>query len=101
MLICYDYWFPEVWRVLSLKGVNLICHPSNLLKLDMAQSVIPVYAMLNKIFIATVNRVGKEDNMSFCGSSIIASPEGKVMFSASENREEVQVIDILVLWMDI
>ncbi|HKK66708.1 MAG TPA: nitrilase-related carbon-nitrogen hydrolase, partial [Bacteroidales bacterium] len=30
MLICFDWMYPEVWRILSLKNVQLICHPSNL-----------------------------------------------------------------------
>ena len=30
MMICFDWIFPEVSRVLALKGAQLIAHPSNL-----------------------------------------------------------------------
>ena len=94
MLICYDYWFPEVWRILSLKGADLICHPSNLLTPGMALSVMPIHAMLNKVYIATANRIGEEGDISFCGLSVIASPKGEVLFEASRWEEEVHVTAI-------
>jgi predicted amidohydrolase len=30
MMICFDWVFPEVARSLALQGVDLLCHPSNL-----------------------------------------------------------------------
>ncbi|MEM3734703.1 MAG: nitrilase-related carbon-nitrogen hydrolase, partial [Nitrososphaerales archaeon] len=30
VLICFDWLFPEIWRVLALKGADIIAHPSNL-----------------------------------------------------------------------
>ena len=31
IMICFDYLFPEPWRMMAQKGADLICHPSNLL----------------------------------------------------------------------
>jgi predicted amidohydrolase len=97
LLICFDWIFPEIWRVLALAGVDLICHPSNLVLPGKAQQAIPVQAMMNKIYIATANRIGTEGNLTFTGNSIIADPDGKVIASASPDREEVLFADIDII----
>ena len=94
VLICFDWIFPEIWRALALAGVDLICHPSNLVLPGKAQQAIPVQAMMNKIYIATANRIGAEDNLTFTGNSIIADPDGKIIASASPDKEEVLFADI-------
>ncbi|MCD4744849.1 MAG: hypothetical protein K8R58_00955 [Bacteroidales bacterium] len=93
LLICFDWIFPEVWRILALKGADIICHPSNLV-LPYAQKAIPIHAMLNKVFIITTNRTGKEGNLTFTGKSIIANPNGEILMSASENEEETAIVKI-------
>ncbi len=93
MLICFDWMIPEIWRKMALNGVDLICHPSNLV-LPYAQSVIPAYAIVNHIFIATANRVGTERGVSFSGQSIVANPQGKVIGRLSPEKEEILKIDI-------
>lgn len=92
MLICFDWMFPEVWRKLALKEVDIILHPSNLV-LPYAQSVIPSYALVNRIFIATANRIGTEKELCFTGQSIIASPKGELLAKANKD-EEVLIVDI-------
>lgn len=86
MLVCFDWMFPEVWRKLALKGVDLILHPSNLV-LPYAQSVIPSYALVNRVFIATANRFGTEKELSFTGQSVIVNPKGEVLAKADELEE--------------
>ena len=93
ILICFDWLFPEAWRHLALNGVDLICHPSNLV-LPHAQNVIPVYALINRIYIATANRIGTENDLTFSGNSIVADPNGKVIGSASRKNEEVLTVEI-------
>jgi predicted amidohydrolase len=93
LLVCFDWIFPEVWRILALKGADIICHPSNLV-LHYAQKVVPSHAIINRIFAITVNRVGKEKDLQFTGKSIVADPGGNVLFMASENNEEVFVMEI-------
>ncbi len=92
MLVCFDWMFPEVWRKLALKGVDIILHPSNLV-LPYAQSVIPSYALVNRIFIATANRIGTEKELCFTGQSIIVSPKGELLAKANKG-EEVLTVDI-------
>jgi len=94
LLICFDWIFPELWRVIALAGADLICHPSNLVLPGKAQQAIPVQAMMNKIYIATANRIGTEGELTFTGNSIIADPEGKVIVSASPDKPEVIFAEI-------
>lgn len=93
MLICFDWMIPEIWRNMALNNVDLICHPSNLV-LPYAQSVIPAYAIINHIFIATANRIGTERGVTFSGQSIVANPFGKIIGQLSKAKEEVLFCDI-------
>ncbi|MGK5092336.1 nitrilase-related carbon-nitrogen hydrolase [Deltaproteobacteria bacterium TL4] len=94
ILICFDWFFPEVWRILALKNVDLICHPSNLVLPGFAQRAIPIHALTNRLFIITANRIGTEDNLSFTGMSTIANPKGEVIAQASPKNEEIKIVEI-------
>lgn len=94
MLVCFDWIFPEVWRILALKGADIICHPSNLVLPGLAQRGVPAHAMMNRVFTITANRVGSEDELTFTGMSIIADPRGNVIAQATDKEEVVKVIDI-------
>lgn len=88
MLICFDWIFPEVWRILALKGADIICHPSNLV-LPYAQQAVPVQGMINRTFNITANRYGTERDVTFSGKSFFSDPLGKTLALASPNRDEV------------
>ena len=92
--VCFDWMFPEAWRVLTIKGAEIICHPSNLVLPGLAQKAVPVHAMINKIFTITANRIGKEGNLSFTGLSTIANPKGSVIAQATETQEEIIVASV-------
>lgn len=94
ILICFDWQFPEAWRVLALGGAEVVCHPSNLVLPGLAQRSIPVHAMLNRLFIVTANRVGSERGLDFTGRSIVVSPRGEVLHEAPEQGTEVRVFEI-------
>jgi predicted amidohydrolase len=89
LLVCFDWAFPEVWRILALKGADIICHPSNLVLPGFAQRVVPVHALTNRVYVATCNRVGTERGLKFTGLSIIADPFGNVPVQASQEGEVV------------
>jgi predicted amidohydrolase len=92
--ICFDWMFPEAWRVLTLKGVDIICHPSNLVLPGLAQRAVPVHAMINRIFTITANRIGSEGDLTFTGASTIANPKGEVLAQASATQSEVIAVEI-------
>ena len=93
MLICFDWVFPEVWRILALKGADVICHPSNLV-LPYAQQAVPVHGMINKTFNITANRYGTERGVTFSGKSIISNPAGETMAKAVPDNDEVCIVKI-------
>jgi predicted amidohydrolase len=94
MLVCFDWIFPEVWRILALKGAEIICHPSNLVLPWLAQKAVPIHALTNRIYTITANRIGTEGNLSFTGLSTIANPNGDILFQASQTEEETVIKDI-------
>ncbi len=91
MLICFDWVFPEVWRILALKGADIICHPSNLV-LPYAQQAVPVHGMINKTYNITANRYGTERDVTFSGQSIISDPTGKTLYKSPSKADYVKVI---------
>ncbi len=94
MLVCFDWIFPEVWRILALKGAEIICHPSNLVLPGLAQKAVPIHGLINRIYIVTSNRIGRERELSFTGLSTIVNPKGDILFQASPIKEETMIKDI-------
>ncbi|MCX7878829.1 MAG: beta-ureidopropionase [Ignavibacteria bacterium] len=97
MMICFDWLFPEASRTLALKGAQIICHPSNLV-LKYCQRAMFSRAVENRVFTITANRTGTEKNanneLKFTGNSVIVSPAGDYLASASEENEEFITVDI-------
>jgi predicted amidohydrolase len=97
MMICYDWIYPEVARTLALRGAHLICHPANLV-MSHCQNAMITRCLENRIFTLTANRIGREArgefDFEFTGESQILSPEGKILYRASKDKEEYGVADI-------
>lgn len=93
MLICFDYLFPEIWRIMALKNVDIIAHPSNLITQN-AHKVIPAQAIMNGFFIATTNRVGTDGDLSFCGRSFVVDPRGNQIVELDGTDEQVRITEI-------
>src|SRR3989338_9653166 len=104
-LICYDQWFPEAARANALKGTQLIFYPTAIGWFDKLKKYEPFsakrwenamrgHASMNGIFVAAVNRVGKEDKMQLWGGSFIADPFGEIIARASSTKEQVLVAEI-------
>jgi predicted amidohydrolase len=97
MMICFDWIFPEVTRILALKGVEIICHPSNLV-LQYCQNAMITRCIENGVFAITANRTGSEEKggekLTFTGNSQIVDPKGNVMTKADDREEGVHTVDI-------
>lgn len=97
MMICWDWRFPEVARTLALGGAQLLAHPSNLV-LPYCQAAMVTRALENRVFVATVNRIGREDragsDLTFTGGSRVVSHEGRVLSDAPSEAASVDVIEI-------
>ncbi len=97
LAICFDWFFPESFRTLTLMGADIIAHSANLVMPYCQDS--NVYASLqNRVYIATANRWGKDENgtrsLEFTGKSQITSPSGKIIARASEAKDVILEADI-------
>ena len=52
------------------------------------------HASMNGIYVAAVNRIGKEEDIDFWGGSFVADPFGEVVARANSKKEEVLVAEI-------
>lgn len=97
LMVCFDWIFPEVVRVLALQGANIICHPSNLV-LSYCQHTMISRCIENGIFAITANRYGADNrpqgSLKFTGKSQIVAPKGELIYRAPTQKETVQVREI-------
>lgn len=82
VMICFDWYFPESARTLTLKGAQLIAHPANLV-LPNCPDGMRTRCLENRIFAVTANRVGSESRgehfLTYIGYSQITSPKGEIL----------------------
>ena len=110
-LICWDQWYPEAARLVSLQGANVIFYPTaigwhphekaryGVAQRDAWRTVQRGHAIANGVYVAVVNRLGHEKvgegaGIEFWGSSFIADPQGVVIAEASTDREEILIAEI-------
>lgn len=98
MLICFDWFYPESARTLALQGADILCHPSNLV-LPHCPDAMVTRCLENRVFSMTANRIGCEqrggkERLSFIGKSEVVAPGGQILHRASEDREELVMVDI-------
>ncbi len=96
VMVCFDWMFPEVARILALKGAQVIAHPSNLV-MPYCQNAMITRCLENRVFAVTANRVGSEnrlDKFRFTGGSQITSFDGSVLSSASIDRTDVGIVQV-------
>ena len=94
MLVCFDWAFPEAWRVAALRGADLVCHPSNLVLTGFAQQAVPVHSITNRIYVVTANRVGSERDLTFTGNSLITDPRGQVLSRGHHSEACLGIVDL-------
>jgi len=94
LLICFDWQFPEAWRVLALRGADLVCHPSNLVLPGLAQRAVPVQAMLNRVWTVLANRYGQERDLLFTGRSLVITPRGETAAEGPAEGDAVRIVEI-------
>jgi N-carbamoylputrescine amidase len=108
VLICWDQWYPEAARITSLMGAELLFYPTaigwatsqdeatNTEQYNAWQTIQRSHAVANGVHVVSVNRVGFEQDgaMKFWGGSFVANPMGSILFQASHDHEEVQVLEL-------
>ena len=100
---CWDQWFPELARMLSMDGAQVIVYPTaignepNLPVMDsqpLWQQMIMANGLANSTFMVAVNRIGTEGPLTFYGSSFISDPYGRKLVEAPRDRAAVLVADL-------
>ncbi|WP_446040007.1 carbon-nitrogen hydrolase family protein [Streptomyces sp. SID1121] len=89
LLICYDVEFPENVRAHALAGTDLLLVPTAQMHPFefVAESVVPVRAFENQMYVAYVNRAGQEGEFEFVGLSCLAGPDGATRARAGRGEE--------------
>jgi len=113
VLNCYECEFPELSRILALKGAKLIVGPTaadNYYTLpngerskvpypDVSKILFPAHAYANNIFFAYANRCGYEqrgkDVWHYRGNSIVYDPHGEIVVAADHEQDTLLVADCI------
>ncbi len=113
VLVCWDQWYPEAARLMSLQGADMLIYPTaigfessdteeeQLRQREAWTTVQRGHAVANGIHVVAVNRVGHEPDPSgqtkgiqFWGSSFVAGPQGEMLYRASDTEEEQKIITL-------
>ena len=95
--ICYDLRFPEMYRKLVTEqnvDTFLISSAWPFPRVEHFRTLAIARAIENQSYVIASNRVGKDDDLWFCGSSAIIDPRGVVIAAASADREELIHADV-------
>jgi predicted amidohydrolase len=94
--ICYDIFFPEVYRLTRLKGAQLmVCiSASPAVRRSYFEILTSARALENTAFLAYVNLAGVEDGLQFWGGSRLVCPTGDVVAKAKYDEEDFTVCDV-------
>ncbi|MBA2812643.1 carbon-nitrogen hydrolase family protein [Streptomyces sp. KM273126] len=95
IMICYDVEFPENVRAHALAGTDLLLVPTAQMHpfRFVAESMVPVRAFENQMYVAYVNRVGREGEFDFVGLSTLAGPDG-VAHARAGRGEQLLLADV-------
>ena len=112
VLVCWDQWYPEAARLMTLAGADLLIYPTAIgwestdtpeeqqRQLDAWQTVQRGHAVANGLPVITVNRCGYEPDpsgatggISFWGNSFVAGPQGEWLYHAGTEPES-PLVDI-------
>jgi N-carbamoylputrescine amidase len=116
-LVCWDQWYPEGARLTALQGAEVLFYPTAIgwhpaekdefgaAQYDAWRTIQRSHAIANGVYVAAVNRVGKEHGdilgdraegpgLEFWGGSFIADPFGRIIAKASHENEEILVAEV-------
>lgn len=116
-LVCWDQWYPEGARLTALQGAHVLFYPTAIgwhpaekaefgeAQRDAWRTIQRAHAIANGVYVAVVNRVGKENGdvmgkvapgagLEFWGGSFLCDPFGRMIAEASHAREEILLGEI-------
>ncbi len=100
VLICWDQWFPEAARLTALTGAQFLFYPTAIgfqesdrdespQQISAWETIQKSHAISNGIFLASVNRGGKEEDLTFWGRSFISNPFGQILQQAKDSEPQI------------
>jgi N-carbamoylputrescine amidase len=111
VLICWDQWYPEAARLMSMRGAELLIYPTAIgwdthdekEEKDRQQeawiTIQRSHAVANGLPVVSVNRVGFEadpadDSKGICfwGTSFVCGPQGEILDRASSHAEQNLIV---------
>jgi predicted amidohydrolase len=96
LTICYDIFYPELFKAYSLLGADIIicisATPSVTRKYF--ETLIPARALENTVYFVYVNLVGTQEDLVFWGGSEIRSPLSHKIVKAPYYKESIKVCEI-------
>ncbi|RZN73739.1 MAG: carbon-nitrogen hydrolase family protein [Candidatus Methanolliviera hydrocarbonicum] len=95
ILVCFEIAFPELSRIIALKGASVIFAPaSSPEEADyLWKTRLRGRAVDNQLFMVGVNRWGDIGNEIYLGKSLVISPSGRIVHE-SEDKEEISSVEI-------
>lgn len=113
VLICWDQWFPEAARLMSMAGAEILLYPTAIgwdsrdtddeqaRQRDAWITIQRAHGVANGLPVLAGNRVGHEPDptgstpgIDFWGSSFVAGPQGEILALASTDEEQVLIADV-------
>jgi predicted amidohydrolase len=86
--ICYDLRFPELFRTMALAGAKLFVIPAQwpVKRLEAWLLLARARAAENELIVAACNRVGRDEDVSFPGRSIVVDPWGNTILEGDDQE---------------
>ena len=113
VLVCWDQWFPEAARLMTLAGADLLLYPTAIgwdpadtrdeqqRQLDAWVTVQRAHAVANGIPVLVCNRTGFEaapgnaqQGIQFWGNSFVCGPQGEILVEAPREKETVLTVEL-------
>lgn len=113
VLVCWDQWYPEAARLMTLRGAELLIYPTAIgwessdtadekaRQRDAWITIQRSHAVANGLPVVSVNRVGHEDDPSgltkgiqFWGSSMVIGPQGEFLYQSPSECEDCAIVTI-------
>ena len=89
MMLDYEGFFPEIARIMTLKGAGIIIWPCQF-SFDEQIKISQTRSAENKIFVICPNSIQEQFN----GHSLITSPSGQIMTGCLEKLEMASIAKI-------
>jgi predicted amidohydrolase len=96
LIVCYDIFFPELCKMYSLQGVDIIICISATPSVNRKyfETLMPARAVENTVFFIYVNLVGTQEDLVFFGGAQVYDPLGNLIVKSPYFKENITMCEI-------